>query len=82
MQHFMDRVAGKTFGKDEARDTVIPVYMGLISQIDDQLGIAPYAGLVMRFWMGNHFSVGPAARVHMVATDRYMWPTRCSPSAP
>ena len=36
---FMERVAGKTFGKDEARETVIPVYMGLITQIDDQLGI-------------------------------------------
>lgn len=38
-KHFMDRVAGKTFSKDEARETVIPVYMGLITQIDDQLGI-------------------------------------------
>lgn len=39
MKHFMTRVAGKTFGRDVARETVIPVYMGLISQIDDQLGI-------------------------------------------
>ena len=39
MRHFMDRVAGKTFGTEKARDTVIPVYMGLISQIDDQLGV-------------------------------------------
>lgn len=39
MQLFMDRVAGKTFGKEEAREKVIPVYMGLITQIDDQLGI-------------------------------------------
>ncbi len=39
VKHFIDRVAGKTFGRDEARETVIPVYMGLISQIDDQLGI-------------------------------------------
>ena len=39
MQLFMDRVAGKTFSKEEAREKVIPVYMGLITQIDDQLGI-------------------------------------------
>ncbi len=39
MKHFMDRVAGKTFSKDAARRTVIPTYMGLITQIDDQLGI-------------------------------------------
>lgn len=39
VKHFIERVAGKTFGKDDARETVIPVYMGLISQIDDQLGI-------------------------------------------
>ncbi len=39
VRHFMSRVAGKTFGKEIARETVIPVYMGLISQIDDQLGI-------------------------------------------
>ena len=36
---FMNRVAGKTFGEDYAREKVIPVYMGLITQIDDQLGI-------------------------------------------
>ncbi len=39
VKHFMGRVAGKTFGNEDARETVIPVYMGLISQIDDQLGI-------------------------------------------
>ncbi len=39
MQLFMERVAGKTFSKDEAREKVIPVYMGLITQIDDQLGL-------------------------------------------
>lgn len=39
MQLFMERVAGQTFGKEEAREKVIPVYMGLITQIDDQLGI-------------------------------------------
>jgi arylsulfatase A-like enzyme len=39
MKLFMERVAGQTFGKEEARDKVIPVYMGLITQIDDQLGV-------------------------------------------
>ena len=39
LKHFTDRVAGKTFGKEAARATIIPAYMGLISQIDDQLGI-------------------------------------------
>ncbi len=37
-RHFMERVAGKTFGKAEARERIIPAYMGLITQIDDQLG--------------------------------------------
>ncbi|HJZ34279.1 MAG TPA: alkaline phosphatase family protein [Hyphomicrobiaceae bacterium] len=32
-----ERVAG-SFARDEVRATVIPVYMGLIKQIDDQLG--------------------------------------------
>lgn len=36
---FMNRVAGRTFSKEEARETVIPTYMGLIKQIDDQLGV-------------------------------------------
>lgn len=36
---FMERVCGRTFSKDDARETVIPTYMGLIKQIDDQLGI-------------------------------------------
>ena len=39
VKHFMERIAGRTFGEEVARETVIPVYMGLISQIDDQLGI-------------------------------------------
>ncbi|OED35993.1 phosphonate monoester hydrolase [Chromatiales bacterium (ex Bugula neritina AB1)] len=39
MKFFTDRVSGKTFSKEEAREKVIPVYMGLITQIDDQLGI-------------------------------------------
>jgi arylsulfatase A-like enzyme len=36
---FQQRVSGQTFSKDKARETVIPSYMGLIKQIDDQLGI-------------------------------------------
>ena len=35
---FMDRTSGKTFSRDEAREKIVPVYMGLIKQIDDQLG--------------------------------------------
>ena len=38
LKHFMDRTSGKTFSRDDAREKVIPVYMGLIKQIDDQLG--------------------------------------------
>ncbi|MEM6939355.1 MAG: sulfatase-like hydrolase/transferase [Pseudomonadota bacterium] len=38
MRMFMDRVAGKTFQRDEAIEKVVPTYMGLIKQIDDQLG--------------------------------------------
>ncbi|MEM7440638.1 MAG: sulfatase-like hydrolase/transferase, partial [Pseudomonadota bacterium] len=39
MTAFRTRMGAKTFSKDEAREKVIPVYMGLITQIDDQLGI-------------------------------------------
>jgi arylsulfatase A-like enzyme len=35
---FMDLGVSKTFARDEARAEVVPVYMGLIKQIDDQLG--------------------------------------------
>ena len=38
MKHFIDRIAGQTFSKDEAIQKVVPTYMGLIKQIDDQLG--------------------------------------------
>lgn len=38
MRHFMERVAGRTFRRDEAIRKVVPTYMGLIKQIDDQLG--------------------------------------------
>jgi arylsulfatase A-like enzyme len=36
---FMDQHVAKTFARDEVREEVIPVYMGLIKQIDDQLGV-------------------------------------------
>lgn len=38
-KRFQDRVCASTFSKEEARNTVLPAYMGLIKQIDDQLGI-------------------------------------------
>lgn len=36
---YQDRVSAKTFSKDESREITIPAYMGLIKQIDDQLGL-------------------------------------------
>ncbi len=36
---FMDNVIGKAFQRDEVRDVVIPAYMGLIKQCDDQMGV-------------------------------------------
>lgn len=38
MKAFQDRIAGQTFQRDDALRKVIPTYMGLIKQIDDQLG--------------------------------------------
>ena len=35
---FMDLRVSHAFARDEVRDEVVPVYMGLIKQIDDQLG--------------------------------------------
>lgn len=35
---FMDNTIGKAFRRDEVREKVIPAYMGLIKQCDDQLG--------------------------------------------
>ncbi|MGB1309626.1 MAG: sulfatase-like hydrolase/transferase [Leucothrix sp.] len=35
---FMNNAVGKAFQRDEVLDTVIPAYMGLIKQADDQLG--------------------------------------------
>ena len=36
---FMDMRVSNTFSRDEVRAEVVPVYMGLIRQIDDQLGV-------------------------------------------
>ena len=36
---FMDHHVSRTFSRDEVRAEVIPVYMGLIKQIDDQMGV-------------------------------------------
>jgi arylsulfatase A-like enzyme len=36
---FMEQRASASFARDEVREEVIPVYMGLIKQIDDQLGL-------------------------------------------
>jgi arylsulfatase A-like enzyme len=44
---FMDMRVSSSFSRDEVRDEVVPVYMGLIKQIDDQLGY------LFRF-MGEH----------------------------
>ena len=38
MRHFVERVAGRTFSRDEAIQKIVPAYMGLVKQIDDQLG--------------------------------------------
>lgn len=38
-QAFMQHQASKSFAKDEVREHVIPAYMGLIKQIDDQMGV-------------------------------------------
>lgn len=38
-REFMKHRVSNTFARDEVREEVIPVYMGLIKQIDDQLGV-------------------------------------------
>ena len=38
LAQFMGNVVGQAFQRDEVRNTVIPAYMGLIKQCDDQLG--------------------------------------------
>ncbi|WP_136657232.1 sulfatase-like hydrolase/transferase [Nitratireductor sp. XY-223] len=35
---YMDNAIGKAFSRDEVREKVIPAYMGLIKQCDDQIG--------------------------------------------
>lgn len=35
---FMDTIVGETFSRQEVREAVIPAYMGLIKQADDQMG--------------------------------------------
>jgi arylsulfatase A-like enzyme len=37
-REFMELRVAKAFARDEVRQAVVPVYMGLIKQIDDQLG--------------------------------------------
>lgn len=36
---FMDTKVSRSFSRDDVRDSVLPAYMGLIKQIDDQMGI-------------------------------------------
>jgi arylsulfatase A-like enzyme len=38
-REFMNHLVGRNFAREEVRREVIPVYMGLIRQIDDQLGV-------------------------------------------
>lgn len=38
-REFMDLRVSRNFSRDEVRREVVPVYMGLIKQIDDQLGL-------------------------------------------
>lgn len=38
-REFMNHRVAQNFSRDDVRDEVIPVYMGLIRQIDDQLGV-------------------------------------------
>ncbi|SEO75201.1 Arylsulfatase A [Salinihabitans flavidus] len=38
LRAFMDTRVGKAFSREDVRDAVIPAYMGLIKQADDQMG--------------------------------------------
>ncbi|MDQ8731049.1 alkaline phosphatase family protein [Bradyrhizobium sp. LHD-71] len=38
-REFISRRVSRTFARDEVRNEVVPVYMGLIKQIDDQMGV-------------------------------------------
>lgn len=35
---FQEKLVGRSFSRDDVRETVIPAYMGLIKQADDQMG--------------------------------------------
>ncbi len=39
LQACMQHLFSKTFSREEVRDRVIPTYMGLVKQIDDQMGL-------------------------------------------
>jgi arylsulfatase A-like enzyme len=39
LKGFMSNPVGKAFSRQEVRDAVIPAYMGLIKQCDDQMGV-------------------------------------------
>jgi arylsulfatase A-like enzyme len=39
LKAFMTSPVGKAFGRDAVREAVIPAYMGLIKQCDDQIGV-------------------------------------------
>lgn len=39
LRQFMDNPMGKAFAREEVRNEVIPAYMGLIKQCDDQIGV-------------------------------------------
>ncbi|MYM54305.1 sulfatase-like hydrolase/transferase [Thalassovita mangrovi] len=39
LKAFMEAPVGKAFSRDEVRNAVIPAYMGLIKQCDDQMGV-------------------------------------------
>ena len=38
-EQFMANAIGQAFSRDEVRDKVVPAYMGLIKQCDDQMGV-------------------------------------------
>ncbi len=38
-QAFMSNAIGQAFSRDEVRDKVVPAYMGLVKQCDDQMGV-------------------------------------------
>lgn len=51
-REFMQHRVSQTFSRDEVREEIIPVYMGLIKQIDDQMGRL-FAWLQQRGLMDN-----------------------------